>query len=75
MVYVIYLASGLAGAPSNRVDVFDLKSLAMEMAAVIRNVMAETRGAMEASSLRDSPRLRWALEKLQEKGKNHDARF
>ena len=44
-VYVSYLTSGLAWAPSYRVDITDPKSLAIEMAAVIRNEMADLDGA------------------------------
>ena len=44
-VYVSYLTSGLAWAPSYRVDISDPKSLAIEMAAVIRNEMADLDGA------------------------------
>jgi hypothetical protein len=40
-VYVSYLTNGLAWAPSYRVDISDPKSLAIEMAAVIRNEMAD----------------------------------
>ena len=40
-VFVTYLTNGLAWAPSYRVDISDPKSLAIEMAAVIRNEMAD----------------------------------
>jgi hypothetical protein len=40
-VYVSYLTNGLAWAPSYRVDISNPKSLAIEMAAVIRNEMAD----------------------------------
>jgi hypothetical protein len=44
-VYVSYLANGLAWAPSYHVDISDPKSLAIEMATVIRNEMADLDGA------------------------------
>ncbi len=44
-VYVSYLTSGLAWAPSYRVDISNAKSLAIEMAAVVRNEMADLDGA------------------------------
>jgi hypothetical protein len=44
-VYVSYLTNGLAWAPSYRVDISDPKSLGIEMAAVIRNEMADLDGA------------------------------
>ncbi len=40
-VYVSYLTNGLAWAPSYHVDISDPKTLAIEMAAVIRNEMAD----------------------------------
>jgi len=40
-VYVSYLTNGLAWAPSYRVDLTNPKSLAVEMAAVIRNEMSD----------------------------------
>src|SRR5262249_41484814 len=44
-VYVSYLTNGLAWAPSYRIDISDPKSLGIEMAAVIRNEMADLDGA------------------------------
>ena len=44
-VHISYLAHGLAWAPSYRVDITDPKSLAIEMAAVLRNEMADVDGA------------------------------
>ena len=44
-VFVSYLTNGLAWAPSYRVDITDPKTLAIEMAAVIRNEMADLDGA------------------------------
>ncbi len=40
-IYVTYLAHGLAWAPSYLVDVSDPKTLAIEMASVVRNEMAD----------------------------------
>jgi hypothetical protein len=40
-VYVSYLTSGLAWAPSYHVDISDPKTLAIEMAAVVRNEMTD----------------------------------
>jgi hypothetical protein len=45
VVYVSYLTNGMAWAPSYQVDISDPKSLAIEMAAVIRNEMADLDGA------------------------------
>ncbi|MSQ96218.1 MAG: hypothetical protein EXR98_16925 [Gemmataceae bacterium] len=45
VVYVSYLANGMAWAPSYHVDISDPKSLAIEMAAVVRNEMADLDGA------------------------------
>lgn len=44
-VFVSYLTSGLAWAPSYRVDISNPKSLSIEMATVIRNEMADLDGA------------------------------
>ncbi len=41
VVYVTYLTNGLAWAPSYHVDISDKKSLAIEMAAVIRNELTD----------------------------------
>jgi hypothetical protein len=41
VVYVSYLAHGLAWAPSYRVDISEPKKLSIEMAAVLRNEMAD----------------------------------
>jgi hypothetical protein len=44
-IYVTYLAHGLAWAPSYLVDISDPKTLSLEMAAVIRNELADVDGA------------------------------
>ncbi|MCI0639238.1 MAG: DUF4139 domain-containing protein [Gemmataceae bacterium] len=45
LVYVSYLAHGLAWAPSYRVDISDPKTLAVEMATVLRNELADFENA------------------------------
>ncbi len=44
-IHVTYLAHGLAWAPSYLVDTTDPKALSLEMAAVIRNELADIEGA------------------------------
>jgi hypothetical protein len=44
-IYVSYLTNGLAWAPSYHVDISNPKTLAIEMAAVIRNEMADLEDA------------------------------
>ena len=59
VVYVSYLAHGLAWAPSYRVDISDPKSLQIEMSAVLRNEMADFADA-EVSLISGFPSVEFA---------------